>query len=105
MSEKRKSIQVITDPLLEPFFITKDEYSYAIKKNVTSDPNHRRSKGASKEYEKTLGYFSKLPDCLTKIAKLKSEEKDFNSLNEYINEYKNVSNQINQYVNGIKSKI
>ena len=34
MTKKRKSIQTITDPLLEPFFITKDEYSYAVKEMV-----------------------------------------------------------------------
>ena len=37
MTTKRKSIKTITDPLLEPYFITKDEYSYTIKMNVTSD--------------------------------------------------------------------
>ena len=45
MTTKRKSIQTITDPLLEPFFITKDEYSFTVKQNVTSDSSHFRSKG------------------------------------------------------------
>ena len=51
MVRKRKSIQTITDPILEPFFITKDEYSYTIKEKVTSNKDHFRSKGKSKTYE------------------------------------------------------
>ncbi len=57
MSVKRKSIQTITDPLLEPYFITKDEYSYTVKEMVTSDASHFRSKGKSKTYEKSLYYY------------------------------------------------
>ena len=53
-TSQRKSIQTITDPILDPFFITKDEYSYTIKQNVTSDSSHFRSKGKSKTYEKSL---------------------------------------------------
>ena len=60
MTTKRKSIQTITDPLLEPFFITKDEYSYTVKQNVTSDASHFRAKGKAKTYEKSLYYYAKL---------------------------------------------
>ena len=45
MTTKRKSIQTIKDPLLEPYFITKDEYSYTVKENVVSDANHFKSNG------------------------------------------------------------
>ena len=50
MSEqkRRKSIQVISDPLLEPFFITRDEYSFTVKQNVTSDAGHLDQKGIQK---------------------------------------------------------
>ncbi len=105
MSVKRKSIQTITDPLLEPFFITKDEYSYAVKELVKSDSNHFRSKGKSKTYEKSLYYFPEFDQAINKIADLKSTKGDFNSLKEYIENYKLIKNQIKNYTNGIRSTI
>lgn len=103
MAKRRKSIQIITDPLLDPFFITRDEFSYAIKQKVVSDPNHRLSKGKGKEYEKTHGYFPRFTDCLRSVAKLKSELGDYESLDEFITQYKEISNQINKYIDGINS--
>jgi len=105
MSEvkKRKSIQTIKDPLLEPFFITKDEYSYTIKQNVVSDSSHFRSKGKSKTYEKSLHYYPTLPKALTKIAELKSNMEDYDGLDQFIAEYKLISKQIKQYADDFKS--
>ena len=73
MITKRKSIQTITDPLLEPFFITKDEYSYAVKEIIKSDADHFRSKGKGKEYEKSLYYYPKFGQAISKIAELKAD--------------------------------
>ena len=105
MSEKRKSIQTITDSLLEPFFITKDEYSYTVKEMVTSDANHFRSKGKSKTYEKSLYYFSEFEQALHKIADLKATKGNFDSIRGYIENYELIKNQIKNYTNGIRSAI
>ena len=107
MSEqkRRKSIQVITDPLLEPFFITKDEYSYTVKQNVTSDASHFRSKGNAKTYEKSLYYFTNLGQALTKIASLQADLEDVSSLEEYINNYEQISTNIKNYTDGLRSTI
>ena len=105
MTTKRKSISTITDPLLEPFFITRDEYSYEVKQNVTSDANHFRSKGNSKTYEKTLYYYSSMSQAIEKIAKLKVDTKDFDSLKGYMENYESISNQIKNYTDGIRSAI
>ena len=104
-TKRRKSIQTITDPLLEPFFITKDEYSYTVKQNVTSDASHFRSKGNSKTYEKSLYYFSNFNQALNKIAELKTEGENYSSIQEYLKNYKQISNQIKQYTDGIRSTI
>jgi hypothetical protein len=103
MTTKRKSIQIITDPLLEPFFITKDEYSYTVKQNVTSDSTHFRSKGNAKTYEKSLYYFTRFDQALNKISDLKSDMESFNSLEEYINNYTKISTNIKNYTDGIRS--
>ena len=105
MSTKRKSIQIITDPLLEPFFISKDEYSYTIKQNVTSDSSHFRSKGKSKTYEKSLYYYSTFAAALNKIAELKTEDKNYNNIQEYLENYKQISNQVKNYTDGSRSTI
>jgi hypothetical protein len=105
MTTKRKSIQTITDPLLEPFFITKDEYSYTVKQNVTSDASHFRSKGKAKTYEKSLYYYANFEQALQKIANLKADMESFDSLEEYINNYIKISTNIKNYTNGIRSAI
>jgi hypothetical protein len=105
MTTKRKSIQTITDPLLEPFFITKDEYSYTVKQNVKSDASHFRSKGKAKTYEKSLYYFANMDQALQKIANLKSDIGNFDSLEEYINNYLKISTNIKNYTDGLRSTI
>ena len=105
MTKKRKSLQIITDPLLEPFFITKDEYSYAVKEMVESDSDHFRSKGKSKTYEKSLYYYSEFGQAINKIAELKSQKGNFNNLEKFLNNYKSISNQIKNYTDGIRSVI
>ena len=103
MTTKRKSIQTITDPLLEPYFITKDEYSYTVKQNVTSDASHFRSKGNAKTYEKSLYYYAKLEQALQKIASLQVSTENYDSLKEYINDYMKISTNIKNYTDGIRS--
>ena len=104
-TKRRKSIQVITDPLLEPFFITKDEYSYTVKQNIESDSSHFRSKGKSKTYEKSLYYYPQFDQAINKIAELKSQLDSFDSIKNYLENYKEISNQIKKYTDGIRSAI
>jgi len=106
MTTKRKSIQTITDPLLEPFFITKDEYSFTVKQNVTSDASHfRAKKGTPKTYEKSLFFYADFTRAIEKIAQLKAETDNFDSLEEYIKNYKSISINIKNYTDGIRSAI
>ena len=95
--KKRKSIQTIRDPRLDPFFITKDEYSYTIKQTVTSDAGHFRSKGKSKTYEKSLYYVSSMGHALTKISQLQCGEDDYNSLDDFLAKYTKESDKIKSY--------
>ena len=104
-TKRRKSIQTITDPLLEPFFITKDEYSYTVKQNVTSDATHFRSKGNAKTYEKSLYYFTHLGQALNKIASLQADLENVDSLKTYIENYTKISTNIKKYTDGIRSTI
>ena len=49
-----KSHTIIDDPALDPYFITRDEYNYIVNEKITTDANHFRSKGGSKEYDKAI---------------------------------------------------
>jgi len=92
--------------LLEPFFITKDEYSYTVKQNVTSNANHfRAKKGTPKTYEKSLYYYANFEQALQKIAKLQADMENYISLEEYINNYKSISTNIKNYTDGVRSVI
>ena len=105
MTTKRKSIKTITDPLLEPYFITKDEYSYTIKMNVTSDASHFRAKGKTKTYEKSLYYYPTIGAALMRISELQANNKDYSQLSEYIENYKSISINIKNYTDGIRGAI
>ena len=104
--KKFKQIQTITDPALEPYFITKDEYSFTVKENVAPNTDHFRTKGKGKSYEKSLSYFPTFEGALEKIATLQlSKKESYNSLKDYLKDYNLISNQIKNYTDGLRSII
>jgi hypothetical protein len=104
--KKFKQIQTITDPVLEPYFITRDEYSFTVKENVAPNSNHFRTKGKGKSYEKSLSYYPTFEAALKKIAVLKlSQKENYTSINSYIEEYNTISNQIKIFTDELRSTI
>ena len=95
----RESTTTITDKLIEPFFITKDEYCYTLIEKVAPNKKHFRSKG--KGYQKVRGYFASIPSALGKILELKTHtNEEFDSLEKYINEFRTISRDLNEFKNG-----
>ena len=105
MARKKRSIQTIKDKALEPYFITRDEYSFTVKELIQSDSDHFRSKGEGKTYEKNLYYYPNFDDALNKVAELKLDTKDYSNLKNYIQDYQSISNQIKSYTDGIRSTV
>lgn len=104
--KKFKQIQTITDPTLEPYFITKDEYSFTVKEKVSPNTGHFRTQGKGKSYEKSLCYFPNFDQALKKIATLKlSQKESYTSIQDYIEDYNVISNQIKSYTDGIRSTV
>jgi len=99
MLKKRKSTQLITDPLIEPFFITKDENSFTIKHKVRSDSTHFRSKGINEDYIKIISFHSTFPSTLNKIGKLKADLEDHVSLQSYVDAYTLAEEQMQEFIN------
>jgi len=98
MSEEKEVLSnttTITDPGLEPFYITKDAYCYTIMERVT--PSFTES---TKQYMRSIGHYSNFGLCLKAIAKLKLDaNRDYTSVKEYLQEYKQIESSLNQLIN------
>lgn len=91
MAEKETSNKSINDPLIDPYFIEIDQYCYTVSERVTPDPKYTTN---GKEYKKTIGHYSNFDSCLKTIAKHKVNSKEYLTIIDYINEYKEVTNQL-----------
>jgi hypothetical protein len=82
------SYTIIKDPVLEPFFLSKDQYCYTVYENVTPDPANLEKGSKGKDYQKALGYYTKLSHALNAIAKAKIDHKnEYDSIKSYIKEW------------------
>ena len=97
MKEKELSNNItIPDPFLEPFYIQKDTYGYTVLEDATPDQRYTES---VKKIQKTIGYYGSFGHCLRRIASLKTNNKlEYNSMSEYIEEWRIVENKINQLI-------
>lgn len=85
---KKKNDQnsgVITDPAMEPFFITMDDYNYTLMKRYNGDKGHAA----------TVGYFNSFTACVQAIASYQSRAGQFDSLNEYVTNYQSIVDKLN----------
>ena len=106
MPKKPKSTTVIADKLLEPFYIVKDDMCYTVNEKIIPDKNHFRSVKGGKVYDKPQGYYPNFDQALLKVAREKLHtKKDYESLNDFLNEFKLIENNIKNYIDGIRSTI
>ena len=61
------SYTIIKDPVLEPFYLSKDQYCYTVYENVTPDPANLEEGSKGKDYQKALGYYTKLSHALQAV--------------------------------------
>lgn len=88
--EVKSSIRVIKDPDLEPYFIQLDDYCYAAHKTIIAQES-------GKEYSQALGFYKNLDTCLKAIAKDQVMARSYDSLKEYINEYRNIVSRLDKF--------
>ena len=82
------SYTIITDPVLEPFYLSKDQYCYTVYEKVTPDPANLEKGSKGKDYQKALGHYTKLSHALNFNAKAKLDCKsEYNSIKSYIQEW------------------
>ena len=100
-----KSITVIEDELMEPFFIKADTDNYTVMERSFSDGKHRLSKGGVKETSKPVAYLSNFETCLSYIVKQKERlGQQFSSLQEFKSDYTKNIDDMKKYVDQIKGK-
>tara|TARA_R100001591_G_scaffold22757_4_gene32460 strand:- start:4575 stop:4892 length:318 start_codon:yes stop_codon:yes gene_type:complete len=105
MARKAKSITTITDPILDPYFITKDDHCYTVNIKVESDKDHFRSKGKSKTYSKSISYHARFDQALRWVSDEQLHIRKKLDLNEFLTQFKNIRNNIKEYTDGIRSTI
>jgi len=97
---KESTITIIKDPLMEPFYVSRDSHCYTVYENVTPDARYTEGNKPGKDYSKVVGHYSSFGGSLSRIAKeqinLKSE---YNSIREYLTEYNNIENKLKQLTN------
>jgi hypothetical protein len=92
----KSSITVITDPLIEPFYIVKDMYCYTIQEDVSPKTNNRESK----PYTVSHGHYSSFGNTLKGIAfLLTNKDKEYHSIKEYLEYFNKIQNQISKLLN------
>lgn len=84
MSTEKEYTRFITDPAMEPYFISMDDNCMTVNVKVIPDARYTDS---GKEYTKIIGHYSNLGTALRSIAKEKVNSKSYDSLKTYINEY------------------
>jgi hypothetical protein len=100
--EALSSMTLIKDPCIEPYFIGKDASSYTVYESMKVGANGkgRGRKTRTKEGIKPISFHSNFASCLASIAKLKIDNRPiYNSISEYVNEWRRVKEEINQIVN------
>lgn len=95
MSKEKEYIRFITDPLMEPYFIAMDSHCMTVNVKVIPDSRYTDS---NKEYIKVVGHYHNLSSALEKIIKEKVNNKSYDSLKEYIESYKYVTNEIKESI-------
>lgn len=72
----------IKDPLMEPYYVSMDKHGFSVFEVIQPIDLD------SKPYEQSIGHYSTFDACLTSIAKKKMNSKSYDSLQSYIEEYK-----------------
>jgi len=114
MSEKKKrgrpskdtsnSVYVIIkDPLMEPYYIQKDATNFTVMKKVTPTRGFAGKEAKGEEIERTVAYFTSFRNALYRISKEKfsSHSGEYNTIQEYIQEWENIKNGIGNLLNTI----
>jgi len=95
MSTEKEYTRFITDPAMEPYFISMDDNCMTVNIKVIPDARYSDS---GKEYTKIVGHYSNLGSALKSIAKDKVNSKSYDSIQSYVTEYQNMINSFTEKI-------
>jgi len=86
----------ILDPIIHPYFITKDQHCYAVNEIIEkTNEHHFSNKKVHKQNSKKIGYYTDFSTALTSIALLKvGTEKSEYTIQEFIEEWRVIKKKI-----------
>lgn len=91
-------MNIIRDPLLEPFFIKKDQYCYTVMEVIEPQSKNLDKGKEGIPYEKVVAHYSDVGSCIEKIGKVKLDNKgtEYDSLKDYLEEYNEILKEMRQ---------
>jgi len=95
MNTEKEYTRFITDPAMEPYFISMDDNCMTVNIKVIPDARYSDS---GKEYTKIVGHYSNLGSALKSIAKDKVNSKSYDSIQSYVTEYQNMINSFTEKI-------
>tara|TARA_B100000035_G_scaffold64900_1_gene52712 strand:- start:789 stop:1145 length:357 start_codon:yes stop_codon:yes gene_type:complete len=95
---------IIKDPLIEPFYISKDATNFTVLEKTISTRGFAGKKATGKEIEKTVGYYSSFKNALNRIAKEKfyKNKSEYDSIQDYIGSWNKVKDGLETLLNKIE---
>ncbi len=81
-------MEYLKDPLLGDYYIVIDEYNYSAYKTITPS--------SGTPYESCIGHFGEIGGALKKIADNTMKGQSYDSIKEYIKQYKSILNKFNE---------
>ena len=96
MTKEKEYTRTITDPMMEPYFISMDDKCMTVNIKVVPDARYTDS---TTEYVKTIGHYSNLGSALKSIAKDKTNKQSYDSLEDYVQEYNSITEKLNKILN------
>ena len=95
---------IIKDPLMEPFYISKDANNFTVIEKTISTLGFAGKKATGKKVEKVVGYYTSFRNALNKIAKDKfyKNQGEYDSIQEYIDAWDEVKNGLETILNKVE---
>jgi hypothetical protein len=91
MSKEKEYTRFITDPAMEPYFISVDDNCMTVNIKVTPDARYTEN---GKDYVKIIGHYSTLGSSLKCVIREKTNSQSYDSIKEYIDTYESITNTI-----------
>jgi hypothetical protein len=95
MSKEKEYTRFITDPAMEPYFISVDDNCMTVNIKVTPDARYTEN---GKDYVKIIGHYSSLSSSLKCIVREKTNGKSYESIKEYIDAYDSITNSLTEKI-------